>query len=236
MGIGGLRSQGRSGRARGSLDPGPCRLGDLLDTAGPRTRAQAVQYSWSTPQALGHGPESPGTAGLPAGPRTRARFTRDIWSTLRASELSPSPLGLGVETAGARTRAQVTLDSFWTPQELVHGPWSPGTASRPRGTSDTITCRPGDLVDSAGPWTQARGTRESWSTPRELRMGLSRLGQMVDPAGPGTWVRVPRDSWSTPRALGVWPESPRTAARPQGHLDPGPSCPGKLVYTAGHRT
>ena len=68
---------GNVGRLRGTSDRS--RPGHLVDTAvpqerpesceiaggprGPWTRAGVTRDSWSTPQALGHGPESRGTAG-----------------------------------------------------------------------------------------------------------------------------------------------------------------------------
>ena len=56
-------SLGRADRPRGPSDPGPSRLEQLVDPAGPWTQARVTRDSWSTPQALGAGPESPGTSG-----------------------------------------------------------------------------------------------------------------------------------------------------------------------------
>ena len=56
-------SPGRADRPRGPSDPGPSRLEQLVDPAGPWTQARVTRDSWSTPQALGAGPESPGTSG-----------------------------------------------------------------------------------------------------------------------------------------------------------------------------
>ena len=56
-------SPGRADRPRGPSDPGPSRLAQLVDPAGPWTQARVTRDTWSTLQALGAGPESPGTSG-----------------------------------------------------------------------------------------------------------------------------------------------------------------------------
>ena len=77
---------GRTGRPRGPTDPSASRLGELVDIAGHRTWARVARESWSTPQALEHGPRSPGTSG-------RAR---------RTSGMGPSLRGQLVDNAGHR--------------------------------------------------------------------------------------------------------------------------------------
>ena len=134
---------------------------------------------------------------------------------------------------GTRTQAQVTLDSLRTPRELVHRPWSHGTARRPGGTSDTITCRPGDLVDSTGPWTRARGSQESWSNLWASDQGPSRLGELVDVACLRIRAQVNWDSWLTPPDFRHGPESPGADGRARWYSDLIASHSGELVDPAG---
>ena len=61
----------RAGQHRGPLDPSAIRLGELVETASPRTRALVALESWSTTQFLGPGPKRPGQLVDPAGTRTR---------------------------------------------------------------------------------------------------------------------------------------------------------------------
>ena len=55
----------RAGRQCGPADMGPCRPGELVDPAEPQTFSRVARDCLSTPQALGHWPVLPGTAGLP---------------------------------------------------------------------------------------------------------------------------------------------------------------------------
>ena len=50
------------GRPRGHWNPGPGRPGYMVDPVGPATRARVARDRWWTTRALGHWPESPGTA------------------------------------------------------------------------------------------------------------------------------------------------------------------------------
>lgn len=52
-----------SGRSRGSSDPGPSCLGKLVNAAGHRALARVAQDRRSTTGAIGHEPETAGTAG-----------------------------------------------------------------------------------------------------------------------------------------------------------------------------
>ena len=67
---------------------------------------------------IGLRPESPGTAGRFCG----------------SSNLGLIHLGSLVEHSGIRTQARVTQDSWSTPRDLGHGPESPGSSHRFRGT------------------------------------------------------------------------------------------------------
>ena len=46
-----------------ALGPSSSHPGELVDPVGPRTQARVARQSWSFPQALEHGPRSPGTSG-----------------------------------------------------------------------------------------------------------------------------------------------------------------------------
>ena len=69
-----------------------------MEPTGTRTWARVTWESLSTLQALGPGPELPGTAGGPGGPSdTGTRYQGQL-----------------VKTADTRTRARVTRESWWT--------------------------------------------------------------------------------------------------------------------------
>ena len=76
----------------------------LVDTVVLQTRARVTRDIWWTALDMGHGPESPGTAGRP----------------LRPSDLDPIPLRELVKTKGPGTKAQVARDDWLTPA----GAWS----------------------------------------------------------------------------------------------------------------
>ena len=203
-------------RTHGTTDPSASLRGQVFNT-------------W----ALGHGPETPGTAGQQRGPL----------------DPGPSRQRLLVEPAGHRTRVRVARDSWSTQRDLGHGDDSPGRAGRPRWPSDPGPSHPGQLVDPKGLRTWAPVARDSWLTRRAL--GCKRLW-------PGRAGRTRRhleprqsslDSRSTPWALGSGPESPGTAVRPRVPSDQrrvawnrcskpwplgqGPESPGMLVETVG---
>ena len=71
----------------------------LVDTVVLQTRARVTRDIWWTALDIGHGPESPGTAGRPR----------------RPSDLDPIPLGQLVKTKGPGTEAQVAGDIWLTP-------------------------------------------------------------------------------------------------------------------------
>ena len=77
----------------------------------------------------------------------------------------------------------------------------------------------GQMVDPVGTRSQARVTRDSWSTPRDIEHG---------PEAPGTAGR--------PRVLGPGPESPGTAGQPRGPWDSTASRARQLVDPAGFQT
>ena len=126
--------------------------GELLDTAGSGSRAQVTLGSWSTPWALGHGPETPGISGRPREP----------------SGTVPCCPGQLVHTAGPRFWGRVTWDTGSTLWYVRPVPLLPWNAGRHRGPSDPSVIRPEKLVEQMGPWTQARVTQDSWSTPQDL--------------------------------------------------------------------
>ena len=165
----GLESPGKAGRPRRPSDQVPSLPGQLVDTSGPREKAQVSRDSWSTPRGLGYSPELPGRAGRPNGP----------------SGKGPSLAGCLVDTAVRPTRARVARDSCSTTWALGPRPESPGTAGqnpralgprpescktagRPRGSLGTVPSLPGQLVDPASPRTRARVSRERSSTPGAL--------------------------------------------------------------------
>ena len=93
----------------------------------------------------------------------------------------------------------------------------------------------GQLVNPAGPGTQPRVARDSWSTPRAFRHGPEALGttgqpraasgtvpscpgEMVYHMGPRTEARVATDAWST-----TW------------YILPGSEWPGSAGHATGHR-
>ena len=199
----------------GPSDPGPCRTAQLVDTEDPRAWALGVRDSWSTPQSLRTGPESPGIAGRPHGtsgssprhlgqlvdrgsPDPCAGRPGQLFDT-RALGYGPRHPGQLVDSAGPREWPRGPRDSWATPQALGAEPESPGAARRPRGPSDPSASVPGQLVDTTGPWARAR---------------------------------FPWDSQSTSQALGPGPETPGTACRPRRHSEPGRRRPGHLVAPA----
>ena len=201
-----------------------------------------------SPQALGQGPESPGTAGLPrsssgtgrnppgqlvepAGPRSQAQVARTA-GTPQASEPSRSLQGQFVDPEGLGTRARVSLDSWLKPRALGKGPDSHGTAGRPLRASDPGP-RPRDSLSTSqalGTGPEPPGT--AGRPRRHLEPGRSRPGHLVDTAGLRAWARVTWETWSTPRALGHGPGSPGTAGRPED-LGPGPESPGRFCRPCG---
>ena len=110
---------GSSGEHRGPSDPGPSLPGELVNTTGPQTRARVAPECWSVPRDIGHGRESPWTAG-------------------RLHVLSvPSACGPGqmVDTAGPWTKAQGALEfgSIRGPSELGVSPRDSWSNSRDLG-------------------------------------------------------------------------------------------------------
>ena len=68
----------------------------LVDTVVLQTRARVTRDIWWTVLDIGHGPESPGTAGRP----------------LRPTDMDPSPLGQLLKTKGSRTKMQVAREGW----------------------------------------------------------------------------------------------------------------------------
>ena len=146
---------------RGHSDTGLIRPGQLVDPAGPRTRARVTQNCWSTPWNLRYEPESPGRAGRPCQP----------------ADMIATCLGELVDPAGPRNQSRFAWDNRSTPLGLVHGPVYPGTTGPHRGPLDTSVIRPGLLVDIEGPRTRTRVAHGRWLTLRALGHG---------PESPGT--------------------------------------------------
>ena len=203
-----------------------------MDPPGTQTRSRAAWNSWSIPQKLGHGPESPG----------RARRFRGH------SDKGPSPLGQLVYTGPTGT-GPILWGQLVTPQALDPDLSSPGqlmdtlrTRTRTRlvqnSGSKAWSLGPGHAlsVKAVGPMgtkTRARNSQDSWSTLWGLghkcelpgRTGRPHghsdrsprhPGHLVEPAGPMTKAR-----------------GPGTAGRPCGSMDQGLSGSVQLVDTAG---
>ena len=187
------------------------------------------------------GPSDPVMSRL--GPLVEPWGFRRKRKTPRTSGLTRRPSDSGLNPSGQ----QVTLGAIGTEGD------SPQRAGQSHGSLDTGPGGPGLLVDTVGPRSQVRVTRDSWSTPRALTpkhempgtadptrepsdMGPSLPGQLVDTARLRAWARVPQDSLSTPQALGPGPESPGTVDRTCVYSARGPSQAGELVDSAGHRT
>ena len=238
-------SPGRSGRNCEPLEPGASRPGQLVDPAGHRALALVAQDHGSTPLALEPSVIRPGELVEAAGPLTHARVAWEnslIPRTIRPgperngragrprglSDTHPRPSELLVNPARPQVQSPVAQERWSTPRAHGHGPVSPQTPVRQRGTSYQGRSRPGQLVD------------HGHSDPDR-----SHLGQLVDPAAPRNGMRVSRDTWltpwdlgtgpksrdrwSTPWALGARPESPETAGEPRSTSSTAPRRPGQLV-------
>ena len=137
---------------------------------------------------------------------------------------------------------------------------SPGTAARAHRTSGTGPRHrdswpnsrafgakrglPGELVDTVGPRTRARPSRDSWSSPQDLRHGPECPRTAGRARRTSSTARVTWDSWSTPRALRPLSEWPGKSGRRGRHWNPGlgrpghrtgPRFPGQLVDSAAPR-
>ncbi|RKM63736.1 hypothetical protein C0215_19690, partial [Clostridioides difficile] len=106
-------------------------------------------------------------------------------------------------------------------------------AGRNHRPSDMSAIRPGGLGDTAGHRSWARGTRESWSTPRALGDRPDSPGELVDPAGRRERARVPQDSWSTPQVLGPGSVYHGTSGRNRRPSDKSVIHPGGLIDPSG---
>ena len=165
-----------TGRPRGPTDPRTSRPGEPVDLAGHRTGARVARESWSTPQALEHGPRSAGTSGrarrpsgmgpsLPGelvdnvGHRPERESPGNAGEPCGTSEPSSSRPGELVDHAGPRTIAREARDIWSTPRDLGPQRESPSRAGRHRGPSDTGLSRPGELVETTGYHSRARVVR-----------------------------------------------------------------------------
>ena len=165
---------GRAGRTRGPSDTGPSRQGLLVDPACPCTWTGFAQDGLSTPQALGHGPESPRRADRPrgetVGPQPGPVSPEKAGKPRGKSETSAILPEQLVETVGPQTRARFPGESWSTLRDLGPRPESPGTAGPHRGPSDSTASRPGQLVNTEGLRTRAPVARDKWSTPHLATM------------------------------------------------------------------
>ena len=75
---------GRHGRSRGSLGPKLEWPGQLVEHAGPQSRAGLARDIWLTLLGLGHGHNLPKKLVDPAVSRNPARVVKDFRSTSRA--------------------------------------------------------------------------------------------------------------------------------------------------------
>ena len=182
---------GIAGPTRGPSNPGTSRQGQQVGTAGPRTRTQVTQHSWSTPQTLGYEPESPGRAGRCRGP----------WE--------PGLICLGqlVDKTSPRTRTQVNQDRWSTPRAFGPRPES-RTDGQPRSHTHAGPSRSGQRVYPTGRLNRLRVTRESWSTLWVGGPNHKLPGMLVNTAGPRNQARFAWDNWSTPLALVHGPGCP----------------------------
>ena len=173
-----------------------------------------------------------GITGRPASARTREGTAGIGFQHYSSSDQGPSRLG--------------TLDA---PGALGPRRESPGTACKPRRTSDTSPSHPGYLVEPAdlghGPSRHGRlvnstGTQRRSESPgragqplRPMDPGPCPPGQLVEPSGYPTRVRFAWEGWSNLRAVGPESESPGTDGLHRGPLDLGPSHQGQLVDPRG---
>ena len=172
-------------RHHGPSNKGPSRPGELVNPAGHWALARIALDSWSNLRALGHGPESPGTAGIPPDPRTQARVARDSCLTPGPSGTVLSHPGPLVNTACHQTRRD-----------------SPRRAGKNHRPSDTGPSGTGQLVDPAEPLTQVQVTWDCWSTPGALGHKRECPGAAGRPLGTRRWAGVARDNLSALQALG----------------------------------
>ena len=194
----GLESPGKAGRHRGPSGQVPSLPGQLVDTSGPREKAQVSRDSWSIPRGLGYSPELPGRAGQNREPSTLTEWLGTAGRPHSPSDTSMSHPGQLVDPAGYQTWARVA--------------WKAG---RHRGPSDQVPSHPEQLVDPAGLRALARVTQNCRSTSQALRRepesswmagrtrgpsdtSARRPGKLFHTAGPRAQSTVTRDSWSTP--------------------------------------
>ena len=199
----GPESPQRSGRNRGPTDPSAICPGELVITAGPRTRAGVARIDGRQRGPSDPSASPPGELHDPAGSRTRAQVTRGSWTTPwalghdletpgisgRAREASgavPCCPGQLVHTVCPRVWVRVARDSESTPWYIRPGPEWPGKAGRPRGTSGTGPSPPAELVDRGPsvPGTSCAGELDD-PTGFQAQVALCRTaGQYRRPSGP----------------------------------------------------
>ena len=135
------------GRHCGSSDTDPRQAEQQVNPPGPRTRARGSRDSWSTPWALGPGPESPRTFGQHRGPSDLGRSRPGELVEPAMPGNGPESPGTALQTRGPCGTGPSRPGSQSTPRSLRPGPESPGTAGQPCGHSDMNTSRPGPLID-----------------------------------------------------------------------------------------
>ena len=235
---------GTAGRPCRPWDTRPSSPGQLVDGEGPQTQARVAWYSWSTPRDLTHQLEAirPGQLVDPTGHGTIARIAQEGWSNpwelghvpqlTRRAGRPRSPSYQGLRRPGQLVKPAV-------PRTLHQ---SPGTASRPCGTSRNGPSprHPGQLVDRAGirAWARVAWERSSirWDLVSERESpGSARQhcgpsdpvpsgpGQEDNPPVPRPRGQVTRDSWSTPRVHQHRPDYPGKTGRHRRPSDTDPS-------------
>ena len=224
----------------------------MVDTVCTRSHARAPRDSWSTLRDIGHGPESPGTAGRHRGPsekgpscarqlvkpacsRTRTRVNQGAGRPRWPSDSTASHPRLLVEPAGSQTRIRDHQNYWSTPRVLGYRPKLPRTDGLHNGPLDTGPSHPGYLVDNAVHLTGVRVAWVSWSPHGTSGSGPRCPGSLVEcgPKVPGPSLPGPLVD---PGVLGPKRETPVTAGQPCGPSDKGWSPPGQLVEPSGPRT
>ena len=97
-------------------DPRPSEI--LVKPTLPRVQSPFAEDRWSTPRALGHGPELPRTPVRQRGMSYQGRIRPGQLVDHGHSDPDQSHLGQLVNPAGPRTLLRVVLDSWSTPRAL----------------------------------------------------------------------------------------------------------------------
>ena len=167
-------SPGTAGGPHRTYDQDRCYPGELVDPAVPRTRdestriagryhgsstlARVSQDSWSKKRAIGHGTDSPRTAGRPRGISGTGPSHLGVLVDSAGHRPERELPGMLINTAGPRTLARVAPFRRSTPRGLGHEDQSSGTAGGHLRPLDTDTSRLGQMFDPTGHGTRTRVT------------------------------------------------------------------------------